>query len=109
MRRKFDPTACLLVLEQLSKLVDAGDISLYESYEELARTRISFRDANDWAHRRHFPASGLSDLDRRPGTNEATIYMGVRPTYRCATNLVRRSKEAALVPDCLRNHKAGAP
>jgi predicted nucleic acid-binding protein len=48
VRRKFDPTAGLLVLEQLSKLVDAVDISLCESYEELARTRISSRDANDW-------------------------------------------------------------
>jgi predicted nucleic acid-binding protein len=47
-RRKFDPTAGLLVLEQLSKLVDTVDISLYESYEEFARTRISSRDANDW-------------------------------------------------------------
>jgi predicted nucleic acid-binding protein len=36
------------VLEQLSKLVDTVDISLYESYEEFARTRISSRDANDW-------------------------------------------------------------
>ena len=48
VRRKFDPTAGLLVLEQLSKLVDTVDISLYESYEEFARTRISSRDANDW-------------------------------------------------------------
>ena len=48
VRRKFDPTAGLQVLEQLSKLVDTVDISLYESYEEFARTRISSRDANDW-------------------------------------------------------------
>jgi predicted nucleic acid-binding protein len=48
VRRKFDPTAGLLVLDALSKLVESVDISLYESYEELARVRISSRDANDW-------------------------------------------------------------
>ena len=47
-RRKFDPTAGLLVLDALSKLVEPVDISLYESYEDLARVRISSRDANDW-------------------------------------------------------------
>ncbi len=29
-------------------LIEPVDISLYESYEELARARISSRDANDW-------------------------------------------------------------
>ncbi len=48
VRRKFDPTAGLLVLESLSKLIERVDIGLYESYEEFARGRISSRDANDW-------------------------------------------------------------
>jgi predicted nucleic acid-binding protein len=30
------------------RVVEPVDISLYESYEELARVRISSRDANDW-------------------------------------------------------------
>jgi hypothetical protein len=46
MRRKFDPTAGLVVLDALSKLVEPVDISLYESYEELARVRISSRDCH---------------------------------------------------------------
>lgn len=48
VRRKFDPTAGLKLLEALSELVETVDISLYESYKELASVRISSRDANDW-------------------------------------------------------------
>ncbi len=48
VRRKFDPTAGLQLLEALSELVETVDISLYESYKELASVRISSRDANDW-------------------------------------------------------------
>ena len=48
VRRKFDRTAGLLVLDALSKLLEPVDISLYGSSEELARVRISSRDANDW-------------------------------------------------------------
>ena len=48
VRSKLDPTAGLLVLDALSKVVEPVDISLYESYEELARGRISSRDASDW-------------------------------------------------------------
>jgi hypothetical protein len=48
MRRKFDPTAGLPVLEVLSKLIETVDISLYESYEELAQVRIASRNASVW-------------------------------------------------------------
>jgi predicted nucleic acid-binding protein len=48
VRRKFDPITGLVVLEELFKLVESVDISLYESHEELAQVRISSRDANDW-------------------------------------------------------------
>ena len=62
VRRKFDPTAGLLVLESLSKLIERVDIGLYESYEEFARSYLLPR-CKRLADRRHFPASGLSNLD----------------------------------------------
>jgi predicted nucleic acid-binding protein len=47
-RRKFDPTAGLLVLGHLARIVEPVDLSLYEIHEQLARARISSRDSEDW-------------------------------------------------------------
>jgi hypothetical protein len=46
-RRSFDPAAGLLVLEQLERIVQQVDRSLYGVHEETARARISPRDAED--------------------------------------------------------------
>ena len=48
VRRKFSSAAGLLALKELSKLVETIDLSLYESFAELARLRIQSRDPNDW-------------------------------------------------------------
>ncbi|HEY0308399.1 MAG TPA: PIN domain-containing protein [Acidobacteriaceae bacterium] len=47
-RRNFDPAVGLVVLDQLARIVQVVDCSLYEAHEELARARISSRDAEDW-------------------------------------------------------------
>ena len=47
-RRNFDPAVGLVVLDQLARIVQVVDRSLYEAHEELARARISSRDAEDW-------------------------------------------------------------
>lgn len=46
--RNFDPADGLALLDQLSRIVDPVDRSLYEAYEELARDRIASRDVEDW-------------------------------------------------------------
>ena len=46
-RRNFDPAVGLVVLDQLARIVQVVDRSLYEAHEELARARISSRDAED--------------------------------------------------------------
>ncbi len=47
-RRNLDPTFGLSVLDQIERIVEPVDRSLYEAYEELARVRISSRDVEDW-------------------------------------------------------------
>jgi predicted nucleic acid-binding protein len=47
-RRHFDSEVGYVVLDQIARIVEAVDRSLYEEYEELARARISSRDPNDW-------------------------------------------------------------
>jgi predicted nucleic acid-binding protein len=48
VRRNFDSAGGLLVLDQLARMIEVVDCSLYEDYETLARARISSRDAADW-------------------------------------------------------------
>ena len=47
-RRNFDPADGLALLDQLSRIVEPVDRSLYEAYEGLARVRIASRDVEDW-------------------------------------------------------------
>jgi predicted nucleic acid-binding protein len=47
-RRGLDPSSGLLLLDELSRIVQAVDRSLYEAFEAQARARISSRDADDW-------------------------------------------------------------
>ncbi|QHN04727.1 nucleotide-binding protein [Granulicella sp. WH15] len=46
--RHFDPAAGLLVHDQLARLVEIVDLSLYEEYESSARERMIARDVEDW-------------------------------------------------------------
>lgn len=47
-RRQFDPAVGFAMLDQIARIVEVVDRSLYEEYEELARARISLRDPDDW-------------------------------------------------------------
>ena len=47
-RRGFDATAGLSLLDQLERLIEIVDKSLYEEHEETARERIASRDPADW-------------------------------------------------------------
>jgi predicted nucleic acid-binding protein len=47
-RRNLDPTFALSVLDQIERIVEPVDRSLYEAYEEIAHARISSRDVEDW-------------------------------------------------------------
>ena len=46
--RRLDAALGLSVLEQLGRLVEQVDRSLYEESEDSARARIERRDADDW-------------------------------------------------------------
>ena len=46
--RQLDPAPGLLVLQQLARLVEIVDQSLYEEYESSARERMLSRDIRDW-------------------------------------------------------------
>ncbi|HEV2990318.1 MAG TPA: PIN domain-containing protein [Candidatus Angelobacter sp.] len=46
-RRGIDPAPGMTALDQISKIVQSVDRSLYEDYEEPARERIK-RDPDDW-------------------------------------------------------------
>jgi predicted nucleic acid-binding protein len=46
--RKLDPSAGLVVLDQLARLIEIVDQSLYEEYEHAAIERMSSRDVTDW-------------------------------------------------------------
>ena len=45
---KIDSAIGLTVLDQIGRIVNVVDGSLYEQYEESARARISSRDSEDW-------------------------------------------------------------
>jgi len=47
-RRRLDVAATLPVLEQLEKIVEVVDRSLYETHESAARSRMASRDIEDW-------------------------------------------------------------
>lgn len=46
--RKIEEALGLSVLDQIGRLVEPVDRSLYEEYEDSARRRIERRDADDW-------------------------------------------------------------
>lgn len=46
--RKLDPAAGLLALDELARLVETVDASLYEAHEASARNRMRSRDVDDW-------------------------------------------------------------
>jgi predicted nucleic acid-binding protein len=47
-RRGFDPAVGLLVPEEIGRMVEPVDRSLYEDFENLARERVLTRDPDDW-------------------------------------------------------------
>ena len=47
-RRGFDPAVGLSVLEEIGRMVEPVDRSLYENFENLARERVLTRDPDDW-------------------------------------------------------------
>ena len=47
-RRRFEPDAGLRILDQLARLMEVVDRSLYEEYEATARRRMASRDISDW-------------------------------------------------------------
>ncbi len=46
--RGFDPDPALRVLDQIGRIVEFVDKSLYEEFEDTARSRIATRDVADW-------------------------------------------------------------
>jgi predicted nucleic acid-binding protein len=48
LRRNFDAAVGLEILDQVVRIVEAADRSLYEGFEDIARARISTRDPDDW-------------------------------------------------------------
>ena len=46
--RRFDVDLGLSVLEQIGRIVEQVDRSLYEEYQSAARGRIDLRDPDDW-------------------------------------------------------------
>jgi predicted nucleic acid-binding protein len=47
-RRNFDSVVGLALLDQIARIVEVVDRSLYEDFEEMARARIQSRDPEDW-------------------------------------------------------------
>jgi len=47
-RQGFDSAVGLSVLDQIGRIVEPVDRSLYEDYENLARERVLTRDPDDW-------------------------------------------------------------
>ena len=66
-RRGFDPSAGLSVLEEIGRVVEPVDRSLYEDFENLARERVLTRDPHDWPISRGGFITGFPDLDRGSG------------------------------------------
>ena len=83
--RRFDPGAGLVVLDQLARLIEIVDQSLYEEYESPARERMLSRDVEDWpivatsllldcpvwTEDRDFFGSGVATW----GTNNVELYL----------------------------------
>ena len=46
--RRFDADLSLAILDQISRVVESVDRSLYEEHESVARGRIGLRDPEDW-------------------------------------------------------------
>jgi|SRR5579884_1809142 len=47
-QRRLDVDLGLSILDQVARVVEQVDRSLYEEYQDIARGRISLRDADDW-------------------------------------------------------------
>jgi predicted nucleic acid-binding protein len=47
-RRGLDPSAGLVVLEGIGRIVEAVDRGLYEDHASVARERVQLRDPDDW-------------------------------------------------------------
>jgi len=69
-KRQIDPAPGIAVLEELARLVEIVDRSLYEEYESSARERMISRDADDW------PVVATSLLLRCPVWTEDSDFFG---------------------------------
>lgn len=47
-RRGIDSVAALALLEEIGRMVEPVERSLYEDFEEVARERVRVRDPEDW-------------------------------------------------------------
>jgi hypothetical protein len=66
-RRGFDSSVGLSVLEEIGRVVEPVDRSLYEDFENLARERVLTRDPEDWPIVAAALLLEFPDLDRRSG------------------------------------------
>jgi hypothetical protein len=85
-RRSFDPAPGLAVLDQLARMVEEVDRSLYEEHGAVARARISSRDPADkpvvatalllncpvWTEDKDFFGSGMATWT----TGKIELYLG---------------------------------
>lgn len=69
-KRRIDPAPGIAVLDQLSRLVEIMDRSLYEEHEYSARERMISRDLDDW------PIVATSLLLRCPVWTEDRDFFG---------------------------------
>ena len=69
-KRRIDPEPGIAVLNQLSRLVEIVDRSLYEEYESSSRERMISRDVDDW------PIVATSLLLRCPVWSEDRDFFG---------------------------------
>lgn len=69
-KRQIDPAPGIAVLDQLSRLVEIVDRSLYEEHEHSARERMISRDLDDW------PIVATSLLLRCPVWTEDRDFFG---------------------------------
>ena len=69
-KRRIDPAPGIAVLDQLSRLVEIVDRSLYEECESSARERMISRDVDDW------PIVATSLLLRCPVWTEDRDFFG---------------------------------
>ncbi len=47
-RKNLDPAPMLALLQEISRIVQPVDVSLYETFEGVSRERIGRRDPDDW-------------------------------------------------------------